>query len=63
MVYEHLDDFNWVPVYTGEAHALDIETTSSNCPDLPIAGCTGSMSCSTGPTRTGWMRPKWSRTS
>lgn len=37
-VYEHLDDFNWVPVYTGEAHALDIENCPSNCPDLPIAG-------------------------
>ena len=37
-VTQHLDDFNWVPVYTGEAHALDIENCPSNCPDLPIAG-------------------------
>ena len=37
-VYSHLDDFNWVPIYTAEAHALDVENCPSNCPDLPIAG-------------------------
>lgn len=34
----HFDDFTWVPIYVGEAHALDIENCPSNCPDLPIAG-------------------------
>ena len=37
-VTEYFDEFNWIPVYTGEAHALDIENCPSNCPDLPIAG-------------------------
>ena len=37
-VMEHLDDFNWVPIYVAEAHALDVENCPSNCPDLPIPG-------------------------
>lgn len=37
-VMEHLDDFNWVPIYVAEAHALDTENCPSNCPDLPIPG-------------------------
>lgn len=37
----HLDDFNWVPVYVAEAHALDIENCPSNCPAFPIAGPDG----------------------
>lgn len=34
----HLSDFNWVPIYVGEAHAIDTENCPSNCPDLPIPG-------------------------
>lgn len=37
-VSQHLDDFNWVPVYVAEAHALDVENCPSNCPAFPIAG-------------------------
>ena len=37
-VLEHLETFNWVPVYVAEAHALDTENCPSNCPDLPIPG-------------------------
>lgn len=40
-VMAHLEDFNWVPVYVGEAHALDLENCPSNCPDLPIPGPDG----------------------
>ena len=40
-VTSHLEDFNWVPVYVGEAHALDLENCPSNCPDLPIPGPDG----------------------
>ena len=37
-VMEHLDIFNWVPIYVAEAHSLDTENCPSNCPDLPIQG-------------------------
>ena len=37
-VIEHLDMFNWVPVYVAEAHSLDTENCPSNCPDFPIPG-------------------------
>ena len=37
-VLGHLNDFNWVPVYVAEAHAIDSENCPSNCPDLPIPG-------------------------
>lgn len=40
-VNTHLDDFNWVPVYVAEAHALDVENCPSNCPAYPIAGPDG----------------------
>ena len=40
-VNSHLDDFNWIPVYVAEAHALDLENCPSNCPALPIAGPDG----------------------
>lgn len=40
-VMSHLDDFNWVPVYVAEAHALDLENCPSNCPAFPIAGPDG----------------------
>lgn len=40
-VSQHLDDFNWVPVYVAEAHALDVENCPSNCPAFPIAGPNG----------------------
>ena len=40
-VASHLDDFNWVPVYVAEAHALDMENCPSNCPAFPIAGPNG----------------------
>lgn len=41
-VNAHLDNFLWVPIYTNEAHALDLENCASNCPDLPITGPNGS---------------------
>jgi hypothetical protein len=37
----HLNDFNWIPVYVAEAHALDLENCPSNCPAFPIAGPDG----------------------
>jgi len=40
-VNNHLNDFNWIPVYVAEAHALDIENCPSNCPAFPIAGPDG----------------------
>lgn len=40
-VMEHLNEFNWIPVYVAEAHALDIENCPSNCPAFPIAGPDG----------------------
>ena len=40
-VNSHLHDFNWIPVYVAEAHALDIENCPSNCPAFPIAGPDG----------------------
>ncbi len=40
-VHAHLEDFNWVPVYVAEAHALDVENCPSNCPAFPIAGPDG----------------------
>jgi len=40
-VQDHLDLFNWVPVYVAEAHALDMENCPSNCPDIPIPGPNG----------------------
>lgn len=40
-VTTHLEDFNWIPVYVAEAHALDIENCPSNCPAFPIAGPNG----------------------
>ena len=40
-VNQHIDDFNWVPVYVAEAHAMDIENCPSNCPAFPIAGPDG----------------------
>ena len=45
-VLEHLEIFNWVPVYVAEAHALDTE----NCPPIaltcPFPGRTGNTCCS-----------------
>lgn len=38
----HRESFLWVPIYTNEAHALDLENCASNCPDLPIPGPNGS---------------------
>lgn len=40
-VTNHLDDFNWIPVYVAEAHALDLENCPSNCPAFPIPGPSG----------------------
>ncbi|MBL6645885.1 MAG: hypothetical protein ISP55_05485 [Flavobacteriales bacterium] len=38
---QHLDDFNWIPVYVAEAHALDVENCPTNCPAFPIPGPNG----------------------
>ena len=40
-VLGHINDFNWIPVYVAEAHAIDTENCPSNCPDLPIQGPNG----------------------
>lgn len=40
-VNSHLEDFNWIPVYVAEAHALDMDNCPSNCPAFPIAGPDG----------------------
>ena len=38
---QHIDDFNWIPVYVAEAHALDVENCPTNCPAFPIPGPNG----------------------